>query len=217
VAWFKVDDRFWSHPKTADLSDGATALWIRAGSWSAGHLTDGRVPVSMLRLFRARRRSADELVSVGLWSNAGDAFVFTSWDEYQPLKVQVEARREATKSRVNTWREGRRNGVTDAFTGQTSNAAPDPTRPDPTPEEAKASSTRKKPETRIPSDWVPTSTHFERATSSGIDIAKQVEAFKLHAETHDRHAANWNAAFTTWLSKAKPSVRVDPREEWKYR
>lgn len=71
MAWFKVDDHFWSHPKTADLSDAATSLWLRAGSWSAGHLTDGRVPVSMLRMFRARRRSADELVTAGLWSRDG--------------------------------------------------------------------------------------------------------------------------------------------------
>ena len=132
MPWFKVDDHFWSHPKTSPLSDGATALWLRAGSWSSGHLTDGVVPVSMLRMFRARRRSADELVTAGLWSNAGDTFVFTSWHEYQPSKVQVEARREATKTRVNTWREGKSNGVTETFTGAPRNAPPDPTRPDPT-------------------------------------------------------------------------------------
>jgi len=83
-------------------------------------------------MFRARRRSADELVTAGLWSHAGDTFVFTSWHEYQPSKAQVEARREATKTRVNTWREGKSNGVTETFTGAPRNAPPDPTRPDPT-------------------------------------------------------------------------------------
>jgi len=63
----------------------------------------------------------------------------------------------------------------------------------------------KKPSIRLPKDWVPTSAHYERAKQSGIDITAEVERFKLHAETHDRHAANWNAAFTTWLLKAKPS------------
>lgn len=145
MAWFKVDDRFWSHPKTADLSDGATALWIRAGSWASGHLTDGVVPASMLRLFRARRRSADELVAVGLWSIAGDTFVFNSWDEYQPLKAQVEAKREATKTRVNAWRERVGNGVTGASQQEGRNAPPDPTRPDPTRPIKKATADTSKP------------------------------------------------------------------------
>lgn len=72
---------------------------------------------------------------------------------------------------------------------------------------------------RLPTDWAPTSTHFERAKAASIDIAREVEAFKLHAETHDRHAVNWNSAFTTWLTKAKPttSARVLPKNEWMLR
>jgi len=75
------------------------------------------------------------------------------------------------------------------------------------PEDAK-----KKPEVRLPSGWAPTSAHFERAKTNRVDIAKESEAFKLHAETHDRRAANWNAAFTTWLTKAKPTepAKRDP-------
>lgn len=70
-----------------------------------------------------------------------------------------------------------------------------------------ADETRKKPETRLPTDWVPTAAHYERAKQNRIDILKETEAFRLHAETHDRHAANWNAAFTTWLTKAKPAPK----------
>lgn len=66
---------------------------------------------------------------------------------------------------------------------------------------------KKKPETRIPKDWTPTASHFERAKANRINIAAEVESFTLHAETHDRHAANWNAAFTTWLTKAKPNTK----------
>lgn len=65
----------------------------------------------------------------------------------------------------------------------------------------------KKPETRIPKDWAPTASHFERAKTSRIDITREVESFRLHAETHDRHAANWNSAFTTWLTKANPETK----------
>jgi hypothetical protein len=76
----------------------------------------------------------------------------------------------------------------------------------------------KKPEVRLPPDWVPTVTHYEIARQAGINIAAEVESFRGHAETHDRHAANWNAAFTTWLKKSKPvSARPRPNDEWKRR
>jgi hypothetical protein len=61
-------------------------------------------------------------------------------------------------------------------------------------------------ETRLPKDWAPTAAHLELARERRIDITAEVTAFRLHAETHDRHAARWNAAFTTWLKKAKPSA-----------
>lgn len=220
MAWFKVDDRFWSHPKTADLSDGATALWIRAGSWAAGHLTDGRVPVTMLRLFRARRRSADELVAAGLWSIAGDTFVFTSWDEYQPSKAQVEARREATKSRVTTWRDGKRNGVTGALRERNRNAPPDPTRPDPltTP---KGVAPRKRG-TRIADPFIVTTDMRRWAATSApaVDVDRSTEKFVNHwraATGRNATALDWVAKWRNWLmndadrnqSKPTPTQRAE--------
>lgn len=62
-------------------------------------------------------------------------------------------------------------------------------------------------ETRLPNSWAPTSEHVERARKLGLNLTEQVEAFRSHAETHDRHAARWNAAFTTWLKKAPASQR----------
>lgn len=213
MSWFKVDDHFWSHPKTAELSDGATALWLRAGSWAAGHLTDGVVPASMLRMFRSRRRSAEELVAVGLWSAVGDTFVFTSWHEYQPSKAQVEARREATKTRVNTWREGKSNGVTETSTPVPRNAPPGPARPDPARKEAKASLR----EHLLPADWAPTAAHIAKAKELSVDLSREAEVFRLHAESRGRKAVNWNSAFSMWLTKATPGPkRIAPNEEWKF-
>lgn len=62
----------------------------------------------------------------------------------------------------------------------------------------------KKPSIRIPKDWAPTASHIQRGREKRIDVLTQAEHFKNHAETHDRRAANWNAAFTTWLMKSKP-------------
>jgi len=43
----------------------------------------------------------------------------------------------------------------------------------------------------------------------GVDVAREVEKFKLHAATHDRLAVNWNAAFTQWLIKAAEYAQRD--------
>ena len=69
---------------------------------------------------------------------------------------------------------------------------------------------RKVPERELPASWTPTPEHAERAKAKGIDLAEQAEAFRLHAETHARRAANWNAAFTMWLTKARASTQAAP-------
>lgn len=211
MPWFKVDDRFWSHPKTADLSDGATALWLRAGSWSAGHLTDGRVPVSMLRMFRSRRRSAEELVAVGLWSIDGDSFVFHAWHEYQPSKAQVENKREATRNRVNAWRERQSNAVTNTFDADEGNAAPDPTRPDPTRpstsnevEVAPKRSTSRG--TRIPEPFIVTADMRASMADEcpSLDVDKSTKQFVDYWRAASGRTAtkkDWVAAWRFWLRR----------------
>lgn len=94
--WFKVDDSFFMNPKTAMLSDSATALWLRAGSWSAQQLTGGFIPARMLPLFRGGEESADELCDAGLWERDLDrhGYVFHDWADYQPNAEQVEMLRE---------------------------------------------------------------------------------------------------------------------------
>lgn len=72
-------------------------------------------------------------------------------------------------------------------------------------ESAPPKRSRKKPETTIPDDWTPTEAHAAKAKEKAVHLDTEAEAFKLHAETHDRRLVNWNAAFTMWLTKARPS------------
>ena len=69
---------------------------------------------------------------------------------------------------------------------------------------------KKTPERELPASWTPTPEHAERAKAKSIDLAEQAEAFRLHAETHARRAANWNAAFTMWLTKARAGTQAAP-------
>lgn len=123
--WFKVDDSFFSNPKTAMLSDGATALWLRSGSWSARQLTGGFVPARMVPMFRGSDDSVRELCDVGLWErdDERDGYWFHDWSDYQPDGEEVDAlrrkRSEAGKRGADRrWKrktvdENGKNGKTD--------------------------------------------------------------------------------------------------------
>lgn len=94
--WFKVDDSFFSNPKTAMLSDGATALWLRSGSWSAQQLTGGFIPARMVPMFRGSDDSVRELCDAGLWvyDEQKDGYQFHDWSDYQPDSEGVDALRK---------------------------------------------------------------------------------------------------------------------------
>jgi hypothetical protein len=150
ISWFKVDDGFWSHPKTAVLSDSAVALWVRAGAYSCQHLTDGVIQSAVLRLL-GDRAAVDELVTAGLWLVEGDGWRFHDWGEYQETSEAVKLRRADSRERQRRAREvaakKRREShglshVTDSVTGGVTDGVsstvsslyptrPGPARPDP--------------------------------------------------------------------------------------
>ena len=105
MTWFKVDDGFWSHPKTLTLSHRAVALWTRAGSYCGKHLTDGYVAANILSMLQATPDDADELVQNGLWWACDGGWAFHDWDQYQDTKDAVERRREAWKERAKRRRQ----------------------------------------------------------------------------------------------------------------
>lgn len=112
---------------------------------------------------------------------------------------------------------------------------PDPTRPDPTvlptevqeggaggtlpdPDGSDATpqkSSRRKPERPLPESWAPNAKHYQQAEAKGVDLTAQARAFRNHAATHDRRARDWDAAFRTWLDKAKPGTGTSTgRSPW---
>lgn len=56
--------------------------------------------------------------------------------------------------------------------------------------------------TKLPADWMPNQAHKQRAQELGLDLMEEAENFRLHAETHNRKAVQWNSAFTMWLKKS---------------
>lgn len=108
MPWFKVDDHFWSHPKVNDLSPSAVALWVRAGSFAAQHLTDGDVGAGTIKMLGYKRDAANELVNAGLWDAKDEkTWTFHDWAKYQPSKETVTAEREAARQRMREVRANR--------------------------------------------------------------------------------------------------------------
>ena len=105
MAWFKVDDHLYSHPKWLSLPKGSRALWVTAGSWCSGQLLDGFIPAAVLPTLDGTRRDATELVKVGLWIETDGGWEFHDWGEYQPTKASVIERRKKSAERLRRWRE----------------------------------------------------------------------------------------------------------------
>lgn len=205
MTWFKVDDTLAFHPKVMHAGNAAMGLWVRAGSYCAAHLTDGRLTAAMIPPLGGRLRDAKRLVECGLWGETDDGFEFIGWGEFQPTKAQVSAERRATAARVAAWREGQRNAVTDTVTNGVS--TPAPSRPDPTSTPNGVLGDRHN--AALPSSWEPTPEHRERAAATGLDLDREATKFRAHADEKGRVAKNWNAAFTRWLINAAEYAAKD--------
>lgn len=200
MTWFKVDDGFWSHPKVLNLSDGAVALWVRAGSYCCQHLTDGVVSSKILRVL-GDEKSAKELVDSGLWKTNKDGYKFHDWTEYQETSDVVKDRRKQARERMRKVRASRRTSPERSQDVRANNkrttpersqevqskfATPDPTRPDPTTEPkgsvvetttAKAdggpspkTTTKPKKNHPLPKGWEPTPETVDKIRTERPDL-----------------------------------------------
>ena len=218
MPWFKVDDAFHGHPKVMELSPAAVGIWTLAGSWCANYLTDGEIKLPIARRLGADDAMIQELVDADLWIDVGGAYQFKDWAEYQPLKEEVMAERNAARDRMKAVR-AKKKGV-ERSPEQPANVQPNDTgtfggtseevRVTPSlslslslPDPSKPGGSRKKPAITIPASWAPNEAHTDYAKAEGINITFQAERFRTHAEANDRRIANWDAAFKNWLLKAE--------------
>ena len=145
MTWFRVDDGFYDHGKVIEALEskhgkGAIALWTLCGSWAGKHETDGVVSASVARRLGGTTQEIALLVSVRLWVEVDGGYRFHDWSERNPVRSVLEEKRETTRKRVSDWRNKRSgnasqydacNAVTSVSSNAVSNAAPFPTRPDP--------------------------------------------------------------------------------------
>lgn len=79
---------------------------------------------------------------------------------------------------------------------------------------------RKAQSTPIPADWTPNEEHRAKATSLGVNLRDQSEAFQGHHIAKGSMFANWDMAFHNWLRRSKEfgnkSASNEPPSRLKY-
>lgn len=122
MPYFRVDDRFDEHRKVLQIPkrerSAVLGLWLRAGTWSAGQLTDGDVLRSVAEDKADRPRHVEVLVDVGLWHAhdvecgsptclpaSSDGWRFHDWGQWQLTRQQIAEKRKAAAERLARWRE----------------------------------------------------------------------------------------------------------------
>lgn len=108
MTYFRVCDTWHSNPKRRAAGSGAAALWAAAGSWSGQQLTDGHIPMYVVRDYGTVRQ-ADRLCEVRLWHAAGhdcpdcpqpvDDYVFHKWPKHNRTRAEVERERRQWKQK----------------------------------------------------------------------------------------------------------------------
>lgn len=150
MAWFKVDDGFYDHPKVEELPNAAIGLWIKAGTWCAKHETDGLISAARVRALKGSASQVRSLISARLWvetvtDSGAKAYRFWDWIDYQPTREQREEDRAVWREKRRKQRDEKRHkqakcenvpqSVSESESrsvSEMSGTRPDPTRPDPT-------------------------------------------------------------------------------------
>lgn len=101
MAWIKLDDQFFMHPKVIAAGRDARDLYLAGLSYAAGQLTDGRLPGGALPLIAAMAgvgeapALAERLLDVGLWEETDGGWLIHDYLEYNPSGDEVRAVRMA--------------------------------------------------------------------------------------------------------------------------
>jgi len=216
--WGRLYATLHSSPKWRAASKPARSLWTTAFSWCIDQeASEGVVPEHMLRALDGAPSEAACLVKVGLWETVDGGWIFHDWLVYQRSREQIEADRAAATERQRRARERRReshtgNGVTNGVSDGVSHAARgEESRGEEREEtssllaadaDAPARPSRRKPERPLPDGWEPTDGHTQYATEHRLNLTREAQRFRDHAQANDRRARDWDAAFRMWLSKA---------------
>ncbi len=180
MAWVKLDDQFFSHPKVQRAGRDARDLYLAGLTYCARGRTDGAIPQEALRLLAAMadidgwQTAAAKLVEVGLWEPTQGGYMVHDYLDYNPTRERIE---EVRKARAEA---GSRGGLasgasrTQAKTKQiASPVASDGVKQNPTPSSSSSSSSSVEESTQ--SDGSPLGASAPGGTATFADWQRQLE------------------------------------------
>jgi hypothetical protein len=108
--WARLDDELIDHRKvfiageTIGKNGAAIALGFYAVGlmWSNKHLTDGHLPLAVIRSFRHVENPAgvaDALARAGLWEKNGSGYIIHDFADFNPLAAKIKSKRRADRKR----------------------------------------------------------------------------------------------------------------------
>jgi hypothetical protein len=120
MSWIRLPDTIIDDPDLLELSSHAFRIYISMTSWSGKHLTDGVVPVGMIRHVCAmiprtsRPRAVQELIDSGLFLDHGDSIEIKDYLVHQRSKAEVDRDRETNRQKQADHRARQSNPVTNS-------------------------------------------------------------------------------------------------------
>ena len=220
MAWFKVDDGFYTSQKVMriprSIRNEAIGAWILIGTWSADKMTDGLIPDWVIAEFDVSMEVIDALFEAGLWIATDDGIQYHDWAEYQPTKAQLEAKSK-TRAAVGSI-GGKRSGEARRAKAEAklkqieANANPEP---EPEPLITKVINNRA---TRIKEEWNLDDELLEwtRTFAPGLNIVIEREKFIDYWISKAGSTAtktDWNRTWKNWVRsnvERNPLLAVQP-------
>ncbi len=109
MSYAQLDEHFDEHPKYQNLELEHFGLMACGISYCNRLLTDGKIPMKVVRGFGASGRGveiAEELVAAGVWSLSVAGYEIVGFLDHNPSRAKVLARREAERARKEAFRTG---------------------------------------------------------------------------------------------------------------
>jgi hypothetical protein len=232
MAWVKMDDQFFRHPKVMSAGRDARDLYLVGLCYCAQSLTDGFIPRVALRVLGAEaeidqaQASADRLVEVGLWELAAEGYMVHDYHRYQPTRERVLATREVRAEAGSRGGKQKASNLLDkTLANEKQNSAPYPSRT-PTPELTEAIAPEERERSRPPAnaptptkrrakraapapDAMPITVEMEEwaeANCPEVDLERETRRFLDSARSKGREYADWLAAWRGWMTNDYPKA-----------
>ncbi len=130
MSWLRVDDRFASHPKIAQLGDKEFRIWLKLLCFCAAYQDPSVDQIALAEVPGLTPKIVAKFAAVGLLDESGEELEIHNWAKYQPADMTGADRQAKWRAR-NGSRNGRvtETSVTDSLASRARAPVPSPTSP----------------------------------------------------------------------------------------